>query len=180
MSLRLRQPAIIQQLRSESAEHLEASLSAETCDYDVIAEAHDPPTLLEWAVNNYPGLIENFGMSFFHELVNNPEVGEKILRMKWWIWDFTGEQNDLLLGDPPCIFTEGIDKPDLVIALPIGPRKAFMATKSDYVATIMRRQRPKDLLVRMNESSVNQANVRVYARDASPRRFICNRLARRR
>ena len=55
-----------------------------------------------------------------------------------------------------------------------------MATKSERVATIMRRQRPKDLLMRINESSLNQARVRVYAGDSSPRRFICNRLAKRR
>jgi hypothetical protein len=99
--------------------------------------------------------------------------------MKWWLWDFAREQNDLLLADQPCIFTAGIDDPDLMIALPLGPRKAFMATKSDHVATIMRRQRPKDLLMRLNESSLNQARARLYARDASPRRFISNRLTGR-
>ncbi|MCP4242792.1 MAG: DUF4238 domain-containing protein, partial [bacterium] len=119
-------------------------------------------------------------MSFFHELVNNPQVGEKILRMKWWLWDFTREKNSLLLADHPCIFTKGIDDADLVIALPIGPRKAFMATRSDRVATIMRRRRPKDLLMRINESSLGQARVRVYARDPLPRQFICNRLVGRR
>jgi hypothetical protein len=100
--------------------------------------------------------------------------------MRWWLWDFTREQRDLLLADQPCIFTKGVDDPDLVIALPLGPRKAFMATSTDRVATILRRQRTKDLLMRMNESSLSQARVRVYAPDASPRRFIHNRLLRRR
>jgi Protein of unknown function (DUF4238) len=180
MSLRLRQPSIVQRLRTESSEHLEASLIDKPEEYDAVAGNGDPPTLLEWTRKNYPGLIENFGMSFFHKLVDNPEVGESILRMKWWLWDFTREQNDLLLADQPCIFTKAIDDPDLVIALPIGPRKAFMATRTDRVATIMRGQRPKDLLMRMNESSLDQARVRVYARDTSPRRFIYNRLVRRR
>jgi Protein of unknown function (DUF4238) len=166
MSLRLRQPHIIQQLRTESSEYLEVSLIDQPEEYDAIAGTEDPPTLLEWTRKNYPGLIENFGMSFFHELVDKAEIGNKMLRMKWWLWDFTREQNDLLLADQPCIFTTDIDDADLVIALPIGPRKAFMATRSDRVAAIMRRQRPKDLLMRVNESSLNQARVRVYARDA--------------
>jgi len=180
MSLRLRQPHIIQQLRTESSEYLEASLIDQPEEYEAIAGTEDPPTLLEWTRKNYPGLIENFGMSFFHELVDKAEIGNKILRMKWWLWDFTREQNDLLLADRPCIFTTGIDDADLVIALPIGPRKAFMATRSNRVAAIMRRQRPKDLLMRMNESLLNQARVRVYARDALPHRFIYNRLISRR
>ena len=135
---------------------------------------------MEWTRKNYPGLIENFGLSFFHRLVDDPKIGEKILRMRWWLWHFTREQHDLLLADRPCIFTKGIDDTGLVIALPIGPRKAFMATSTDRVATIMRQQHPKHLLMRLNESSLGQARVRIYARDASPRRFIRNRLVRRR
>jgi hypothetical protein len=180
MSLRLRQPALIQQLRTESSEYLQASLIDQPEEYDAIAGIDDPPTLLEWTRKNYPGLIENVGMSFFRDLVDNARIGEKIIRMRWWLWDFTREHNDLLLADQPCVFTTGIDDADLVLALPIGPRKAFMATKSERVATIMRRQRPKDLLMRINESSLNQARIRVYARDTTPRRFICNRLAKRR
>lgn len=180
MSLRLRQPNIVQQLRTESSEDLEASLNDNPDEYDAVAEGGSPPTLVEWVRSHYPGLIENFGMSFFHKLIDHPELGEKIFRMKWWLWDFKPQRNDLLLADHPCIFTKGIDDPDVVIALPIGPRTVFMATRTDRVAAIMRRQRPKDLLMRMNESSVGQARARIYARDALPRRFICNRLIRRR
>ena len=39
-------------------------------------------------------------------------------------------------------------------------------------------QRPKDLLMRINESSLKQAKLRVYACNDSPCRFILNRLAR--
>jgi hypothetical protein len=135
---------------------------------------------LEWTRKNYPGLVEKVGMSFFRDFVDNAGIGEKIVRMRCWLCEFSREHNDLLLADQPCIFTMSIDDADLVIALPIGPRKAFMATKSEHVATIMRRQRPKDLLMRINEGSLDQARVRVYARGSSPRRFICNRLAKRR
>ena len=38
-----------------------------------------------------------------------------------WSWDFTQQPNHLLLADRPCIFARGIDDPDLVIALPLGP-----------------------------------------------------------
>jgi hypothetical protein len=178
MSLRVRQPDVVHQLRTESSEQLEASLTKRPEEYEALAEAKDPPTLLEWTRLRYPGLIENFGLSFFHEIVDNPKVGEKILHMRWWLWSFDGN-NELILADHPCIFTHGIDDPNLIIVLPISPRKAFMGTNSDHVAMIMRRQRPKDLLVRINESSLNQARARIYARDSSPSRFIVNRLAKR-
>jgi hypothetical protein len=130
LSLRLRQPEIVQQLRVEFSEHLEALLREEPEEYDAVAEASDPPTLVELTSRNYPGLVENFGLSCFHGLVDNPEMGQKNLSMKRWLWDFTREQIDLLLADQPCI-----DEADLIVALPIGPRKAFLATKSDRVAS---------------------------------------------
>lgn len=144
MSLRLRQPTIIQQLRTESSEYLERSLM-ETPKYENLAEVNDPPTMLDWTNKNYPGLIDNVGMSFFHGLVSNKEVGMKLLKMKWWLWDFQYAKSELLLSDHPCIFSKNIDDPDLIVALPIGPRKAFMATRSEQIASIMRKQRPNDL-----------------------------------
>jgi hypothetical protein len=141
MSLRLRQPNIIQQLRTEAADYLEASLIARPEKYDAIAELGDPPTLVEWTNKNYPGLIENFGLTFFNRLVDDAEIGRKIVRMKWWLWHFTQEPHDLLLADHPCIFIKAMDAPDLVIALPIAPRRAFIATGNGRVADILRQQR---------------------------------------
>ncbi len=179
MSLRLRQPAIVDELRQGAAEHLRKSLAAQPEQYEELAGLENPPTLEEWTEKNYPGLIENFGMSFFHELVDNPRIGTKIISMKWWMWDFSDVPFDLLLADHPCIFTSGIDNKNIILALPISPKRAFMATQEERVADTLRRQRPRDLAARLNESSVGQAVARVYARDRSPQRFILNRLHRR-
>ena len=166
-------------LITESNEQLRESLEAQPEQYEEFASLGHPTTLVGWTEKIFPGLIENFGLTFFHKLVDNPDIGDKILRMKWWIWDFSSVPFDLLLADHPCIFTTGIDDPNLVIALPITPKKAFMATQSEHVANIMRLQHPRDLATRLNESSLNQAQVRIYARDRSPERFLRNRLQRR-
>jgi len=179
MSLRIRQPGIVQMLITESKEHLRTTLETQPEQYEEFASLGHPPTLVEWTEKRFPGLIENFGLSFFHELVDNPDIGDKILRMKWWIWDFSSAPYDLLLADHPCIFTTGIDDPNLVIALPITPKKAFMATQSEHVANTMRLQHPRGLATRLNEASLNQARVRIYARDRAPEQFLRNRLQRR-
>lgn len=176
MSLRVRQPDIVQQLKTESAEHLVKTLRQQPEEYDKLAKNGDAPTLVEWTEQQFPGLIENFGLSFFHEIASNPEVGEKIFKMKWWLWDFANVSFDLLLADHPCVFINGIDDPNLTIALPISPKKAFMATNSDDVAVMMRQQVPKHLALRLNELSLNQARARIYAPNTSPRRFIQNRV----
>ena len=176
MSLRSRSPEFVSRLYTEGSDYLKDSLDERPEEYDAISEASDPPTLVEWTEQQFPGLIENFGKMSLQKLVCNPEIGQKILDMRWWLWDLRGQKNHLLLADRPCIFTAGIDDPDLVIALPLGPRRAFMATKTGRVADRMRCQRLRDLLMRMNESSLDQAKSRVYALEESPYRFIRNRL----
>ena len=179
MSLRPRAPEVVSRLHTEGSKCLEDALDERPEEYEAVSEPDDPPTLTEWTDQQVPGLIENFGKMSLPSFVYNREIRQRISGisgMKWWLWDFKGQKNHLLLADRPCIFTTGIDDSDLVIALPIGPWKAFMATKTERIANIMRQQRLKDLVMRMNESSLSQAQIRVYALDASPRRFICNRL----
>ena len=175
MSLRVRQPDIIQNLKTESRDHLEKTLGLQPEEYDEIANSDDVPTLVEWTEQMFPGLIENFGLSFLHEISNNPSVGDKIFKMKWWVWDFTEVPFDLLLADHPCIFTKGIDDLNLIIALPISPKKAFLATNSEQTATMIRQAAPKHLAMLLNESSLSQARTRIYARNTLSKRFIQNR-----
>ena len=177
MSLRFRQPNIVHEIQQKSAHRLKAILKDRQEDYEELIIDGASPTLEEWTEKQFPGLIENFGLSFFHKLVDNSYYGNKILRMKWGIWDFQEVQYDLLLSDHPCIFTSGIDETNCVIALPISPKKAFLATQSNNTAETIREQGPKDIAMLLNESSVLQASVRIYARNESPaRRFIKNRI----
>ena len=175
MSLRLRQPSIVRQLREESASTLRGMLAAQPEEYDALAGGDAPPTLEEWTEARFPGLIENFGLSFFHELLGDKAVGNKLLRLRWWLWDFSGCSHHLLLADNSCIFGGGIDDPNLVVVLPISPTKAFMATRGEVTAKALREAQPRVLLRRLNDAAVRQASTYTYGRDETPRRFIENR-----
>ena len=179
LSLLFRTPDAVSWLRANASDVLKSSLNERPEEYDAIADTFDPPTLAGFVEKGFPGYIEDFGMMSLGKLICDRGHSEKILRMKWWLSDFGGQRNHLLLSDRPCILTTNIHNPDLVLALPISPWKAFMASNTCRIASIIRRQRPQNLLVQINESSLRQANRRVYARDASPLRFISDRLAKR-
>ena len=179
MSLRVRQPDIVSQIRTEGAHNLRQNLLDAPEQFEALAEEDDAPTLEEWVEQHYPGLIENFDLSCIPKLVANREVGTKILYLRWWLWDFCNAKHELLLADNPCIFTGDIDAPELIIALPISPTKAFLATRGDLTAAKLRQQSPSTLVVQRNESSVLQARTPVYARTDAPKRFIGNRLTSR-
>ncbi len=176
ISLKARTPEAAHIIKSRGSKHLETSLDDKPHEYEAIADTSDPTTLKDWVEEHLPGLIENFGMVSLDKFVLSHDIAQRLLGMTWWLWNFEGQQNHLLLSDRPCIFTAQLDAHDLVIALPIGPWKAFMMTKGERVSDILKSQRHKDLLMRINESSLGQAQKRIYARDESPRRFICNRL----
>lgn len=180
MSLRVRQPAMVAYLRTEAEQGLRESLRSNPIDYEELAGRSDPPSLEVWTEDRFPGLIENFGLSFFHELVDNAEIGTLLMNMRWWLWDLSDQPHDLLLADDPCIISSAIRDPNVMLALPISPRKLFAATRGDDVAGTLRRLPRRTIAMRVNESSANQARVRIYSRDGSPRRFVENRLAHRR
>ena len=175
-SLLSRTPEAIALIQEVGQTHINASLADKPEEYEAIANASDPPTLTEWLEAHLPGFIDNFGKLSLPAFITSPRLAEELLRMKWMLWDFSGQKNHLLLADRPCITTAGKDDSNFVLSLPIGPWKAFMAIKTERVASIMRSWDPKTLLMRMNESAVANASTRVYGRDASPRRFILNRL----
>jgi hypothetical protein len=118
------------------------------------------------------------GKSFFPELVDNREHGTKILFLRWWLWDFTGCKHELLLSDNPCMFTGSLNAPELIIALPLSPTKAFLASRGARTAANLRQQHPNVLAVLLNEESVRQSRARLYARTAAPARFIENRCSK--
>ncbi len=180
MSLRIRQPDLIREIVADSADGLRASLESQPDEYEAIAGEGYPPTLVEWANGEFPGLIENSGLSFLHELVAVEKIGEKFFGLKWWLWDFGDAKHELLLSDNPCIFTGALDAPNLIVALPISPTRAFLASRGMRVTANIRGLDSSTLATRLNFSSVLQARARVYSRTAGTRRFIENQIYGRR
>ena len=102
MSLRTRTPEAVSLLDSQGLEHLHRALTERPEEYKAIAEPSDPRTLKEWTEVHLPGLMENFGKLSLDKVIGNSRVGDKILNMKWFLWDFSRQRNHLLLSDRPC------------------------------------------------------------------------------
>lgn len=176
ISLRLRHPENLHYIKTKATQYFKDSLNERPEEYDAISKAFDPPTLEEFVEKHIPGLAENFGLINFEQRIYCENLFKKMLRKSRWILqDFQGLKNHLILADYPSIYTAGIDDPNLVIILPIGPQKAFIATNPQN-GDIIAQQSQKNLLRWINEMSINQARYRIYAQDMSPRRFILNHM----
>ena len=175
MSLRIRDPAVVRQLIVESDIKLRRSLADNPNEYGQLTTCDDPATLEEWTERRFPGLIENFGLSFFHDLLNDDRVGNQLLRLTWWVFDTSPAPNYLLLGDRPAVFFGGIENPHLAVALPIAPDMLFVATRGDALAKGLARVPLATLVARVNDATVMQAHKYVYSLDAASHRFVQNR-----
>ena len=175
MSLRIRDPAVVRQLIAKSDIAVRRSLADNPNEYDQLTTGDDPASLEEWMERRFPGWIENFGLSFFPDLLNDDKVGNQLLRLKWWVFDTSTAPNYLLLGDRPSVFFGGIEDPHLAVALPIAPDRLFVATRGDALAMGLPRVPLASLVARVNDATVMQADKYVYGLDAASHRFVQNR-----
>jgi hypothetical protein len=176
-SLRWRQPRNVLSLREKGLNALREELNRDSSDYDSLAGKDDPPTLADWAEKRFPGLTANYGLTIFGSILGDSTIASKLTSLTWWLCDVTAGSRELLLADHPCILTTGIDDQNFMFALPIGPYRAFLATRGERTKAGIMRTHPALLAQRLNESALNQVETRLYARTRSPERFIRNRFA---
>lgn len=171
-SLRVRQPEIVSKMRVDGADHLRRTLQSQPEQYEQLKGDGDPPKLESWVEDVYPGPIENFGMGIFKDVIFNDDVCQKLFRLRWWLYDFTKGKYDLLLSDNPSIWAGGIDAPDYALVLPISPRLAFLATRSETSGPTHPQPHTDFAAIRLNHASVLQTRARLYSRTSKPRDFI--------
>lgn len=97
--------------------------------------------------------------------------------MHWHVLSTDGADYNLLTSDRPIIMTNGILRPDGHIALPIGPRKLFLAAQDiETIDKII--HRPINAIVSDSNAHVTEyAHRYVYSNDDGQIRFIENRMS---
>lgn len=175
MSLRIREPTVVHKLVTESDTELRRSLAQNPYEYVQLSNEDDPPSLEEWTERRFPGLIENVGLTFYHDLLNHDRVGNALLQLKWWVFDVSSVRHDLLLGDRPALFFGDLDNPQLGVALPIAPDRLFVATRGHKLAEGLPNVSLASLVKQVNDKTVREAQKYIYGVDAQSLRFIQNR-----
>lgn len=178
MSLRISSPDIVKQLRTNAAEMLRRILAERSEHFESLQKIYKTSTPEQWTDERYPGLIDNYGMSVFKDILLDRRIGKRIVQMSWLVWNVSKKHHRLILADQPCIFSHGIDNPRLIIALLISPTKVFMPSGSDATDMTIKRQNGAKVALRVNDLTVSQAKIRIYAEYTSPQRFIMNRSRR--
>lgn len=177
MALALRDPTTVAKTSADARNELATKLLANPEEYEAIKGPNHPPTFYEWVEANIPSLLDNFGKLMLPNLIESQDIGTIMIRMRWSTLDLSSSGISLLTGDRPFIRVYGLKDKRCVIALPMSPRFAFIATHAPEAERGLLKAGVKRLANDVNAQIVAQAIKHVYGTDASHLRFVENRLA---
>ena len=94
--------------------------------------------------------------------------------MHWRVYTFPSSEREFLLSDNPVVQSDGIEREDGHIAMPLTPRKLLVMTRHVAYQDTIAHIRPADLVRQVNTWVVESARHFVVASDLSQKRFIEN------
>lgn len=180
MSLIFRTLQMIDYITKEADRNLRSNLQSDPEDYESVRSPTHPPTLLEFVEHYTPALFAGAGKSFLPGIIDNPKIGNAILRMKWWTWTLDSAHHfpDLLTSDSPVVRYRGLGDERCLIALPISPRRVFFATRNSAGLNAALARSPARIAKDLNELMLSQAQTSVLGFDDRHLRFVEKRLRR--
>lgn len=159
-SLRIRQPDVLEFLRTEGKQH-HAEILANLDKESLPAGA---PNTEQWFNRHFPGTIDAATLtSWLPRMILHDDVADRFSNLHWWCREFEADAPKLLLSDLPLHWEGGFNQPGFIIQLPIGPDRIFFGTASTETEHILGAM-PADVLIpRVNRSTLASSSQRFWA-----------------
>lgn len=158
-SLRVRQPDVLQFLRTEMWPHHREIMA--TLDEETLPPGS--PTTEEWFNQNFPGGVEAASLtSWLPRMIFHERVLDRFGGLKWWCREFDADAPKLLLSDCPLYCDGGFAQPGFHIVLPIGPDRIFIGTGSPETEQILSNLPAAELITRVNRASLASSSQRIW------------------
>ncbi len=138
----------------------------------------EPATFEEFKRNRPTNPAGRAAAMLIQKIIDSDTVGNHLNNMIWTILS-PPSSYPLLTSDRPLIMTNGMIRPESHLALPIGPRKLFIASNRNEIVQEVARRRPDDLVSFVNNRVVKQARRFVIGVDDHQLRFVANRFGAR-
>lgn len=178
MSLVHRGPEEIATFHREVPKHLKHIELRVEANYATWKLPTDPATFEEFKLKRPSNTAGRMAAMLIQEVIDNRFVGNHLNRMIWTILS-PPSSYPFLTSDRPIIMTNGINKPEHHLALPIGPRTLFIASNQQAIVDDVAGRRPDDLVALVNNQVVKQARRFVVGVDDRQLRFVSNRFGAR-
>ena len=172
MSLEARRPANVERLRTEGSATFRDDLDN---DPDILREFdnHGIKVLPSDFVERILGRdLEDGALTIVQRLVDNPNVGRRLINAHWDVRRLNSLSGSLTLSDRPLIRINGFDQTGAAWLLPLSPDSAFIACNDKPNLTKLMRLSDRRFVKEFNRSSVRQTERFVFCIDKSHEDWI--------
>ena len=177
VSLVARNPESVAKHRAAAESLFKTALPKLEANYEQFRTANDPETYMEYArihSGNVPGRMF---ARLLQSVIDSQFSGSRLNAMRWMVLYDPAPKHLLLTSDRPIVMTNGLDKPNGQLILPISPRHVFIATNNidaeNHIRTVWRN---KQLIQQVNERVALQSRKYVYGYSDAQLSFVSSRL----
>lgn len=159
-SMRVRQPDVLEFLRTEGKQHLAQILA----ELDKKTLPIGAPTTEQWFNRHLPGAIDAASLtSWLPRMIFQNEVLDRFGNLHWWCREFEADAPKLLLSDLPLHWEGGSNEQDFFIQMPIGPDRVFFGTSSVKTKEVLDAMPPDKLITSINGTTLASSSQYFWA-----------------
>ena len=173
-SLLHRNPELIQRSLRTVSRYIDICRPLYERSYLEKRNANHPPTFEGFWNSIRPQVLAETWINLVQISIDNPKIGTFFNQLTWRVFEVGGAYT-FLTGDRPIIMTNGMAHPDSHLAIPIGPRRLFVAAADPNIHESIRKRDPDKLVSFVNDLIVRQAREFCIGVDSSQLRFFSNR-----
>jgi uncharacterized protein DUF4238 len=119
-------------------------------------DANHPSTFEEFWQNALPDIVGRTWVNLIQTTIDSKFIGDHFNSLVWRVLNFQSSYT-FLTGDRPIIMTNGMNNVESHLAIPIGPRKLFIAAHTTDWADKLARDNADKLVTFVNDKIVRQA-----------------------
>jgi hypothetical protein len=179
MSLIHRHPESVEKHRLVAEAAFRENLPEVEADYAAHKKEGDPPTYAEWCTIHSPNPAGRLMVRLLQRVIDSEVTGRGINSMRWTVLHQPYPKHLLLTSDRPVIMTNGLDKPNSQLFIPISPHHVFVATNTleteNYVRSVWNN---KQMLPQVNDRVASQSRKYVWGFSDAQLSFVTPRLGR--
>jgi Protein of unknown function (DUF4238) len=143
--------------------------------YEKLKKPDDPDRYEDYARSKDPLVVEKSAIRAIQGAINNPKTGQFINNMHWRVIDLSCSRFSLLTSDSPLVISNGLQKLDGHLAMPLSPTKLFIATYRPEFMREFEQLSAQQLARKMNELVVGRAKRFVVDNSRKQESFITSR-----
>jgi hypothetical protein len=121
--------------------------------------------------------MKRMALTVIVEMIQGTGVEEVINKMRWSVYNLASSKLEFLTSDRPVIMTNGIGRWGGHLAIPLSPRKLFLAFADEAIQREMKSRTAEDIVSTVNNRVVRCAIELAWSTSTKPLRYVQKNLS---